>query len=113
MLITLETVLGAAKPVGPESVIINRVEEIEHPKAGGLLLTANLASNIEQIEESRYVVIDRPENLMQILRETYFEDVWNMASGYIEGLEEHNSDSVSQQVAKRLVRKILAWVPDG
>ena len=30
-----------------------------------------------------------------------------------EGLEDHNSDSVSQQVAKRLVRKILAWVPDG
>ena len=86
MSITLETVLGTTKPSDPNAVTVNRVGNLENSENNGPLSTANFARNlwtagesdgynaIEAEEISRYIVINRPENLGQILLDTHVKD---------------------------------------
>ena len=102
MSITLETVIGTTKPLDPNIVIVNRIENIENPEINGLLLTANFVRNIwtdresngyyagEAEEIGRYVVINRPENLGQLLLETVAKDEYERTSLYVLEIEEWN-----------------------
>ena len=130
MSITLETVLGTTKPLDPNAVTVNRVGNLENSENNGPLSTANFARNlwtagesngynaIEAEEISRYTVINRPENLGQILLDTHVKDEQEIVSVYLmeekERVENYNKGEWQrikdwEKSCERLERLLAEW----